>query len=149
MVRPSHMRTITPAEFKRYAAEHGIELTYPAPLKPQPKGANERPFVVAGPSSGDWMSAIFASMQKLRDLLELTPARDCDDFYRRLASSFIATLCEDDLAACVVSLLAVPGLGELLDRHLGDAISHVERVSVAEGKSSPSCPVTSDLISEG
>ena len=41
MVRPSHMRTITPAEFKRYAAEHGIELTYPAPLKPQPKGADD------------------------------------------------------------------------------------------------------------
>jgi hypothetical protein len=127
------MRTITPAEFKHYAAEHGIELTYPAPLKPQPKGTDERPIVVAGPSSGDWMSAIFASMQKLRDLLKLTPKAELDDFYRRLASSFVATLCEDELAACLVSLLAIPGLSELLDRHLGDAISHVEHVfSVAE-----------------
>jgi di/tripeptidase len=42
MVRPSHKRTITPAEFAHYAATHDVKVIYPNPYNPRPKGRAER-----------------------------------------------------------------------------------------------------------
>ena len=42
MARPSHKRTITPAEFAHYAAVHEVEVIYPAPYQPQTKAREER-----------------------------------------------------------------------------------------------------------
>lgn len=107
MARSSHKRTITPAEFAHYAATHDVKVIYPDPHKPQPKGADEM---------------IQKGALKLRTLLARESKDGADCLGRTLLSSFVATLGEDQSTLLLVTLFGVPGLGEMLDRHLENLV---------------------------
>lgn len=96
-----------------------------------------------------FVAAIKGGAEKLIALGEKTPADKSVCLGQELLTSFVATLDEDQSALLLMSLFGIPSFGELLDRHLSDAINHIECRAVAEGETSLSGPKVSDLIGEG